>query len=79
MCLREPELTYISTWPNFYPVTAVNMNYSTVVLAGWVFFGVVYYVFSGRKRYSGPLIELDGVSGTVRKSSRSLSVQIENQ
>lgn len=55
------------------------MNYSTVVLAGWVFFGTIYYVISGRHRYSGPMIEMDGVSGTVRKSSRSLSVQIENE
>ena len=57
-----------STWPNFYPVTAVNMNYSTVVLAGWVFFGIVYYVFSGRHNYDGPLIEFDGVTHVLSKT-----------
>jgi len=58
---------HCSTWPNFYPVTAVNMNYSTVVLAGWVAFGAIYYVFRGRHKYVGPLIELDGVTRVISK------------
>lgn len=58
---------FFSTWPNFYPVTAVNMNYSVVVLAGWVSFGAVYYVVSGRHIYIGPVIELDGVAAIVNK------------
>jgi len=48
-------------------VTAVNMNYSTVVLAGWVAFGAIYYVFRGRHKYVGPLIELDGVTRVISK------------
>ncbi|KAK5104620.1 hypothetical protein LTS08_002511 [Lithohypha guttulata] len=52
---------FFSTWPNFYPVTPVNMNYSTVVLAGWVLFGASYYLISGRHKYRGPVLELDGL------------------
>lgn len=44
-----------STWPNFYPVTAENMNYSTVVLAAWTAIGGVYYVIWGAKTYTGPV------------------------
>jgi len=53
-----------STLPSYEPVTAQNMNYSTVVLGGWVFFGVVYFFIFGRKQYNGPLIE--GGMGEVR-------------
>ncbi|KAJ9637966.1 hypothetical protein H2204_004556 [Knufia peltigerae] len=46
-----------STFPNFEPVNAQNMNYSTVVLVGWVLFGALYYLFFGRKVYTGPVVE----------------------
>lgn len=48
---------FFSTWPSFYPVTEVNMNYSTVVLGGWILFGAAYFLVAGRKRYSGPIFE----------------------
>jgi choline transport protein len=51
-----------STFPNFQPVTAQNMNYSTVVLAGWVGGGAIYYFIRARKVYSGPVMETE-VSG----------------
>lgn len=50
----------ISTFPNFEPVTAVNMNYSTVVLGGWMVFGGIYYLGFGRKRYRGPVFNVHG-------------------
>lgn len=43
------------------------MNYSTVVLGGWVLFGAIYYFIRGRKRYNGPVIELAGVSRVATK------------
>lgn len=48
-----------STFPNFQPVTAQNMNYSTVVLAGWVGGGALYYFFRARKVYTGPVMETE--------------------
>ncbi|KAL2068425.1 hypothetical protein VTL71DRAFT_16523 [Oculimacula yallundae] len=47
-----------STFPNFQPVTAENMNYCIVVMGGWLFFGVIYYYIQGRKNYKGPVIEV---------------------
>jgi choline transport protein len=52
---------FFSTWPNFYPVTAETMNYSIVVLAGWVLVGAVYYVFWGRNAYVGPVVDVQSI------------------
>lgn len=54
-----------STFPNYEPVTSQNMNYSTVVLAGWVVFGVVYYFWVGRRVYTGPVVETEDTDLTA--------------
>jgi amino acid transporter len=46
-----------STFPSYQPVTPENMNYSVVVMGGWMVLGAVYFLFWGRKSYSGPLLE----------------------
>lgn len=51
-----------STFPSFQPVTAQNMNYSTVVLAGWVAGGAVYYFLVAKKVYNGPVVETECLS-----------------
>jgi choline transport protein len=48
---------FFSTWPNFYPVQADTMNYSTVVMVGWLVVGLGFYVVRGRKIYNGPNTE----------------------
>jgi choline transport protein len=45
-----------STFPSVMPVTAQNMNYSVVVMGGWLAFGVVFFVLFGRKNYRGPVL-----------------------
>jgi len=50
-----------STFPSYQPVTPANMNYSVVVLGGWIFFGAMYFFFFGRKTYSGPLLALSAL------------------
>ncbi|KAF2135632.1 uncharacterized protein K452DRAFT_172152 [Aplosporella prunicola CBS 121167] len=50
-----------SMFPSYQPVTAQNMNYSTVVLSGWVAFGAVCYVGWARRVYSGPVYATEGV------------------
>lgn len=57
-----------STFPNFQPVTAQNMNYSTVVLAGWIGGGALYYFSRGRKSYTGPVIEIEASTLSVIQS-----------
>ncbi|KAF1928278.1 amino acid transporter [Didymella exigua CBS 183.55] len=46
-----------STFPTFMPVTAQNMNYSTVVMVGWVVLGGVYYVVRGRNKFEIPVVD----------------------
>ena len=58
-----------STFPNFQPVTAENMNYSTVVLAGWVVAGACFYFLYGRKVYNGPVFETEVLSVVQSKST----------
>ena len=43
-----------SMFPSLQPVTPENMNYSSVVVGGWVMLGVIYYVVFQRKSYQGP-------------------------
>jgi len=57
-----------STFPNFQPVTAQNMNYSIVVLAGWVGGGGLYYFVRARRIYTGPVVETEGSNLSVVES-----------
>ena len=43
-----------SMFPSLQPVTAENMNYSSVVMGGWVVLGAAYFVVFQRKSYTGP-------------------------
>ncbi|KAK8015117.1 amino acid transporter [Apiospora arundinis] len=45
-----------STFPTAMPVTPQNMNYSIVVLGGWISAGVGYYVFYGKAKYDVPMV-----------------------
>ncbi|KAF4630991.1 hypothetical protein G7Y89_g7142 [Cudoniella acicularis] len=50
--------TVFSTLPSVEPVTPQNMNYSTVVMAGWLLFGGVFFFGFGRREYTGPSTEV---------------------
>ena len=45
-----------SMFPSYQPVTAQNMNYSSLVLGGWTIGGLVYYSFFQRKTFQGPIV-----------------------
>jgi amino acid transporter len=45
-----------STFPSVRPVTAQNMNYSIVVMGGWLVFGMAFFALLGRKHYKGPVV-----------------------
>lgn len=48
-----------STFPTLKPVTPENMNYCIVVTMGWmVIGGLYYYFFGGKKRFTGPVVDL---------------------
>ncbi|KAF2851897.1 amino acid permease [Plenodomus tracheiphilus IPT5] len=46
-----------STFPTFMPVTPQNMNYSSVVMVGWVVVGAIYYVVKGRHKFEVPVVD----------------------
>ncbi|KZL67156.1 choline transport protein [Colletotrichum tofieldiae] len=52
-----------STFPSSQAVTAQNMNYSTAVMAGWLFFGLGYYFIKGHAKFEVPIIVSDIVEG----------------
>ena len=45
-------------FPTSLPVTALNMNYASVVFAGVILFSLVDWFVRGRKRYTGPIREI---------------------
>ena len=49
---------FFSFWPPATPVTPSTMNYSVLMLGAALLFSVVYYVTSAKKRYTGPVIEV---------------------
>lgn len=51
-----------STFPTTMPVTPQTMNYSTVVLAGWLLFGASYYWLFGRAKFDVPMSDLSIIS-----------------
>ncbi|KAK2009726.1 amino acid permease [Colletotrichum eremochloae] len=52
-----------STFPSVMPVTPQNMNYSSVVMMGWMFFGIAYYLTFGRKKFEVPVVGSNVVDG----------------
>lgn len=50
-----------STFPTTLPVTPQTMNYSSIVLVGWVGFGVLYYTTAARHKFKVPIPKIDGV------------------
>ena len=45
--------------PTLYPVTATNMNYSSIITAGVMLLAGLWYLVSARKYYDGPRTTLD--------------------
>ncbi|KAH6662417.1 amino acid permease [Plectosphaerella plurivora] len=45
-----------STFPATMPATPGNMNYSSVVTVGYLVFGLVYYLYRGRRKFRVPTV-----------------------
>ncbi|KAF5973360.1 HNM1-choline permease [Fusarium coicis] len=52
-------------FPPYQPITAVNMNYASVVLGGALVFGCIYWPLRASKRYVGPLTDAEVLEGTL--------------
>ncbi|ETS87878.1 hypothetical protein PFICI_01706 [Pestalotiopsis fici W106-1] len=51
-----------STFPGTMPVTPENMNYSSVVMVGWLVFGFIYYLVRGKNKYEVPHVNVATVT-----------------
>ena len=58
-CVYLVIVCFFAFWPTALPVTAENMNYSTLVTGSVVLFSSVYYLVRARKTYDGPIVETD--------------------
>ncbi|KIL85236.1 hypothetical protein FAVG1_11666 [Fusarium avenaceum] len=52
-----------SAFPSAMPVSAQNMNYSALVVAGWILCGVVYYLLFGHLNFRMPIVGAGVVMG----------------
>lgn len=50
-------IMFFSFWPSSVPVTAMTMNWSSVLYSGVVLFALVFWWVHGRRVYKGPVIE----------------------
>ena len=53
---------FFSFWPAFTHVNATNMNYSSLIFGGVLMFSLVFWVVYGRKIYTGPIMETEGLA-----------------
>ncbi|KAG5927306.1 hypothetical protein E4U42_002365 [Claviceps africana] len=47
-------------WPQVYPVTAAGFNWSSTLFVSVLLIAVVYYAFTGRHHYHGPVVLVEG-------------------
>lgn len=57
-CLFLILIAFFSYWPAVIPVTAVNMNYSALVLGVVAIGSMIYYFARARRIYNGPIVEI---------------------
>jgi amino acid transporter len=44
-------------FPSYQPVTAMNMNYASLIFGAVLIFSLIYWAWKGRKVYKGPIME----------------------
>lgn len=47
---------FFAFWPLYNPVTAVDMNWSSAIFVGTIFFALFWYIVRARFEYTGPIM-----------------------
>ncbi|UNI24983.1 hypothetical protein JDV02_010695 [Purpureocillium takamizusanense] len=47
-------------WPQYYPITAANFNWSSVIFTSVLLGSLFYYFIWGRWKYVGPVVRVEG-------------------
>ncbi|KAG9236192.1 putative GABA permease [Amylocarpus encephaloides] len=58
-CVYLFVLWFWSFWPPFLPVVPETMNFSILTFGGTALFAVLWYVLHGKKKYQGPIVEVE--------------------
>lgn len=58
-CLYEIILIFFCMWPSELPVTAENLNYTSLVTVVVTAFSIGYYFFWAKRFYVGPVVEIN--------------------
>lgn len=51
-------IIFFAFWPLAQPVTASNMNWSSIMFCGTLMFAILYYFFKARHVYTGPVVNM---------------------
>ncbi|CAG8956651.1 hypothetical protein HYFRA_00011962 [Hymenoscyphus fraxineus] len=57
-CVYLLIMIFFCFWPATLPVTAINMNYSSLIWGTVVIGSLLYYAIKARKIYTGPIVEI---------------------
>lgn len=68
-CIWTFFVSIIFVMPEVIPVTAQNMNWAVVYLAGILAASIIWWYVSGRKYYTGPIVEAEVVQDEDQSSS----------
>ena len=58
-CIYLILLLFWTFWPPATPVTPSTMNFSCLVFGSAILFSVAWYMYRGRKEFTGPVVEVD--------------------
>ena len=58
-CIYLVLLLFWTFWPPVTPVTPSTMNFSCLVFGSAILFSLGWYMYRGRKEFTGPVVEVD--------------------
>src|SRR4051812_23333773 len=58
-CMYLLIICFFALWPAAKPVTAVNMNYSSLVMGTVIIASLTYYLLWAKRVYRGPIVEVN--------------------
>ena len=58
-CIYLVLLLFWTFWPPATPVTPSTMNFSCLVFGSAILFSVAWYMYRGRKEFTGPVVEVE--------------------
>lgn len=77
-CIWTFFVSIIFVMPEAIPVTAQNMNWAVVYLAGILAASIIWWFVSGKKYYTGPIVEAEVIEDESRSSGEEPKQRTES-